>query len=230
MNKSTLVGGGAGLLILVLLAGLWFNARAPESQQPVEPNGALGANAVSGATQPDIAGRTGPETDAIPLASDRPGNGAGANAPAPPSDPSKPVPWSAGPAEPASTAEKKPLSKAERRAIRAEVRNKMTELLAKGPNATAKDTQIFLDEVEKLGQGMFDPRYFSTMREIVGDSARTQSLSTELGRIANSKAPKDVARQQEILAEMRSIGDRLSSGAASLQSYARDTVSEKAAQ
>lgn len=228
MNKSTLVGGGAGLLILVLLAGLWFNTRAPEPQQPVVPNEALGTNAVSGATQQAIPGRTGPETDAIPLPSEIPGTGAGANASA--SLPAKPVPWSAGTVDSTSTAEKKPLSKAERRAIRAEVRNKMTELLAKGQNVTAKDTQIFLDEVEKLGQGMFDPRYFSTMREIVGDSARTQTLSSELGRIANSKAPKDVARQQEILAEMRSIGDRLSNGAAALQSYARDTVAEKAAQ
>ena len=103
----------------------------------------------------------------------------------------------------------------------------MNELLAKGQKVTPTDTLAFLNDVEKLGQGLFDPRYFSTMREMVGYSARTQDLSRELNQVANSKAPKDIARQQAILAELRDIGDRISNGAAELQSYARDAATVK---
>jgi hypothetical protein len=223
MNKGVLVGGGLGLLMLVLLGSYWLTARAPEPEASLLSKTAPGLAPPSGASNPSAKASQG-STPSEPTTST---SGSDASASATPPDPSKPAPWNAAPVEPNAPSDKKPLTREERRKIRAEVRVKMSELLAKGQSVTPAETQAFLNDVEKLGQGMFDPRYFSTMREMVRYSARTQDLSRELGQIANSKEPKDLARQTEILAEMRNIGDLISNGAAALQSYARDTTAGK---
>jgi hypothetical protein len=126
-----------------------------------------------------------------------------------------------------ASVDKKPLTREERLEMRNQVRAKIAELQAKGQNATTADTLTFLNDVEKLGQGVFDPQYFSTVREMVGYSARAQALNKELSQVASSRAPEDVARQQEILQEMRDVSDRVTSGAAAMQAYTRDAMAEK---
>lgn len=228
MNKGVLVGGGVGLLMLILLGGYWFSASAPEPLQPAVQGAASGTTAPAGAPDGSATAAPGTNTATTPLSApstSSPDTQTDATAPA--AGPSGSAPWNAAPVESHATPDTKPMTRDERRAIRSQIRTKMSELLANGQNATPAETQAFLNDVEKLGKDMFDPRYFSTMREMVAHSARTQELSRELGQIANSKDSKDVARQREILAEMRDIGDRISNGAAALQSYARDTAAVK---
>ncbi|MBE0588597.1 MAG: hypothetical protein IH617_11200, partial [Hydrogenophaga sp.] len=104
------------------------------------------------------------------------------------------------------------------------IRAKVNELLSKGPQLSLAETQGLLDDIEKLGQGQFDPRYFQVMRQMIQHSAQTQRLSAELNRIAQSTAPQDVARRQAILGELREIGDHMAKGAQTMQSYSRDLL------
>ena len=76
-----------------------------------------------------------------------------------------------------------------REELRKECEAKVNELLSKGPQLSLAETQGLLDDIEKLGQGQFDPRYFQVMREMIQHSVTTQRLSEELGRIAQSTAP-----------------------------------------
>jgi hypothetical protein len=234
-KKGMLFGGAVGLLVLLLLGGFWWLARAPEPHTSLVSETAPGATTTPGVAAPAGAAAA-PSGAAEPIASVSPGataadplsSSAGAGASATPSASSTATaPWNAAPGDTVVTDNKTPLALDERRKIRAEVRVKMTELLAKGQNVTPAETQAFLNDVEKLGQGMFDARYFSTMRQMVSNGARAQELAKELGKIAYSKAPKDMARQQDILAEMRDISDRTSNGAAALQAYAQATLEGK---
>jgi hypothetical protein len=231
MNKGVLIGGGLGMLALAFLAGVWFNTQIPE---PL-PTTAQGQTTTSQATAgvDDPSGTPGAAVSAAPTPADLSSiNGAnGADSAVPGVAPSPDAaPWSTPLEELAKNPDKEPLTREERRAIRSKVRTKMAELLAKGQNVTPEDTQRFIDEIEAVGQGVFDPRYFATLREIVGYSAQTQALSKELGEIAYSKTPEDVARREEIMSEMTGIGARISSGTAALQSYARDIAADKSAQ
>jgi hypothetical protein len=113
------------------------------------------------------------------------------------------------------------LTPEERRQLRASIRAKLAALQAKGPNVSIAEAQAVMDEVERLGRGEFDPRYFKAVRDMLGYSGRVQALSKELQGIASSSNPKDVARRQAILAEMRDLSDQISQSAAAVQSYAR---------
>jgi hypothetical protein len=217
MNKGVLVGGGLGLMVLILLGGFWFSARAPDPLPSAEQT-----------TAPVAANNPGtPELPAAGTPATTTSSNSEPNAPASPLEQSRSAPWSATPIEPKSTPDKKSLTLGERRAIRAEIQAKMTALLAKGQGVTSKDTQAFIDDVEKLGQGLFDPRSIASMREIVRYSARAQELSNELAQVAKSKTPKDAARQREILAELRDMSERMSKSVAALQSIRRDTTANK---
>jgi hypothetical protein len=216
MNKGVLVGGGLGLVVLIFLGGFWFSARAPEPLEPAVQITAPEATMYTGAS-----GATAADASAATSGSTNP------NASAPSPEPSQSAPSSVAPVEPKSTSGKKPLTLGERRAIRAEIQAKMTALLAKGQSATSEDTQAFIDDVEKSGQGMFDTRSIASMREIVGYGAQAQKLSNELGQIAKSKTPKDVARQREIVAELRDMSERMTNSVSALQSIRRDTTVNK---
>ena len=218
MNKGVLIGGGVGLLVLGLLGAYWLMASGPQALSPAE------SEPVSRAVAP-LAPPTSGAPEAMPSPTP-PAVGAPENTPAvAPAEPGPSAPLNASsPTMPAPETGARALTREERRQIRAEVRRKMTELLAKGQNAQPADTLAFLDDVEKSGQGVFDPRYFSTLREMVGYSAKTQALSKELAQIANSKTPQAEARRQDILAEMRDLGDRFSKGASALQTYAHDAI------
>jgi hypothetical protein len=217
MNKGVLIGGGAGLMVLGLLGAYWLMASGPQTPSPAESKPAPMAIA-------PLAPPTSGTPEAMPSPTP-PAVGASENTSADaPAEPGTSAPLNASPTMPAPESGARALTREERRKIRAEVRRKMTELLAKGQNAQPADTLAFLDDVEKSGQGVFDPRYFSTLREMVGYSAKTQALSKELAQIANSKTPQAEARRQDILAEMRDLGDRFSKGASALQTYAHDAI------
>ncbi|WP_068166936.1 hypothetical protein [Hydrogenophaga taeniospiralis] len=219
MNKGVLVGGGLGLLLLAFLAGVWLSRPAPE---PV-PAAALPAAPqvrppASGAPDAPAGLPASPAEAPAPSASPAPGGpGQGAEGSAPPWAVSSPQAQAGGPGAPALTRE-------QRRQIRTQIRAKVNELLSKGPQLSLAETQGLLDDIEKLGQGQFDPRYFQVMRQMIQHSVQTQRLSAELNRIAQSTAPKDVARRQAILGELREIGDHMAKGAQTMQSYSRDLL------
>ena len=218
MNKGVLVGGGLGLLLLAFLAGVWLSRPAPEpvpaAALPAAPqlrppaSGALDAPAGLSASPADApAPSTGPTPGG-------PGPGAEGSAP----------PWAVSPQAQAGGPGAPALTREQRRQARAQIRVKVNELLSKGPQLSLAETQGLLDEIEQLGQGQFDPRYFQVMRQMLQHSAQAQRLSAELNRIANSTAPKDVARRQAILGELREIGDHMAKGAQTMQSYSRDLL------
>ena len=220
MNKGVLIGGGLGLLALAFLAGVWLTSTPVEGPQSASE--ASGVSSATVASAPATLGQPSRQTTGAPadVSADHP-----ASAPATSAPPAQAVPWSAAPAaEGAGGDGGERMSKDERRKVRAAVRIKMAELLAKGNSATLEDTQKLMDEVEALGQGQFDARYFATMRKMIEHSARLQDLSTELGQLASQKTPQAEARRTAILAEIRDLGDRMNSGAQSMQSYTRDAL------
>ncbi len=218
MNKGVLVGGGLGLLLLAFLAGVWLSRPAPEpvpaAALPAAPQ--LRPPASSALEVP--AGLSASPADApAPSASPAPGGpeqGAEGNT----------APWAVSPQAQAGGPGAPALTREQRRQIRTQIRAKVNELLSKGPQLSLAETQGLLDDIEKLGQGQFDPRYFQVMRQMIQHSVQTQRLSAELNRIAQSTAPKDVARRQAILGELREIGDHMAKGAQTMQSYSRDLL------
>lgn len=215
MNKGVVAGAGLGLVLLAFLGGYWVanNGSAPAAGSPSAPSLVTAAGPAGGASS-----ITGAASAGAPVASESATPSAAA-----PTLPGVAAPVSGGvvvsPSGPVASGSS--LSREERRQLRANIRAKLAALQAKGPNVTIAEAQAVMDEVEKLGQGEFDPRYFKAVRDMLGHSGRVQALSKELQSIASSSNPKDVARRQAILGEMRDLSDRISQSAAAVQSYAR---------
>lgn len=101
----------------------------------------------------------------------------------------------------------------------AAVQAKVAALRAKGADVTLEDTRRLMDDIEALGQGQFDPRYFATMRKILEYSARVQALNKELSQLGTQTTPAANARKMALLAEIRDLADRIHNGTQALQSY-----------
>ena len=217
MNKGVVAGAGLGLVLLAFLGGYWVanNGSAPAAGSPSASSPVTAAGPAGGASS-----ITGAASAGAPVASESATASSSATSPALPGV-AVPVPGAAGVAPSGPVATGSRLSREERRQLRANIRAKLAALQAKGPNVTIAEAQAVMDEVEKLGQGEFDPRYFKAVRDMLGHSGRVQTLSKELQSIASSSNPKDVARRQAILAEMRDLSDQISQSAAQVQSYAR---------
>lgn len=215
MNKGVVAGAGLGLVLLASLGGYWLasNGSAPVAGNPSAP---LAAPGPAGGAEP--AGGTASAGAAASSAPAAPSSSA-----AVPAQPGAvaPVPGAAGAPSAAPVAGGSKLTPEERRQLRASIRAKLAALQAKGPNVSIAEAQAVMDEVERLGRGEFDPRYFKAVRDMLGYSGRVQALSKELQGIASSSNPKDVARRQAILGEMRDLSDQISQSAAAVQSYAR---------
>ena len=108
----------------------------------------------------------------------------------------------------------------ERRKRLAEVRAEFNALRAQGAKAPPEKMRAIVDELEALSPPGFDPRYFQTLRNMLDASARLQTLNDELQALSKGTAPKNAARREEILAEMRTLGEQVSKEARNLQSYA----------
>lgn len=108
----------------------------------------------------------------------------------------------------------------ERRRRLSEVRSELNALNAKGGQASPEKMRALVDELEALSPPGFDPRYFQALRNMLDFSAKLQALNAELQGLAKSTTPKDLARQQAILGELRVLGERVQTEARNLQTYA----------
>ncbi len=117
----------------------------------------------------------------------------------------------------------------ERRRRLSEVRAEFNALRAQGMQASPEKMRALVDELEAASPPGFDPRYFQTLRSMLDSSAKVQVLSAELQRMGQSTSPKDMARKEAILAELRVIGERVSTDARNLQSYVPAGVAAPAA-
>lgn len=117
----------------------------------------------------------------------------------------------------------------ERRRRLAEVRAEFNALRAQGMQAPPEKMRALVDELEAASPPGFDPRYFQTLRSMLDSSAKVQILSAELQRMGQGTSPKDMARKEAILAELRVIGERVSTDARNLQSYVPAGVAAPAA-
>lgn len=222
MNKGVWIGAGLGLLVLAGLGGYWLSL--PESPARLSPSDAQ-VSAVPPGTD-----RKSPAGSAV-----RAPEGASAEAGAPRAEAPAGVvqpPWvlppgaavagvEAGQGTPGVNAgATSALSREERRQRRAQMRARLAQLQAKGPSATIEDTRQAMADVERLGAGMVDPTYFRAIQDLLTQAERADALSAEYGRIAQSRKPQDVARQQAILAEFRAISQRTIDTSKIVQSYA----------
>lgn len=107
----------------------------------------------------------------------------------------------------------------ERRKRLAEVRAEFNALRAQGAKAPPEKCGPSWTNWKHFLPG-FDPRYFQTLRNMLETSARIQTLNDELQALSKGTALKDAARREEILAEMRTLGEQVSKEARNLQSYA----------
>lgn len=117
----------------------------------------------------------------------------------------------------------------ERRRRLSEVRAEFNALRAQGMQAPPEKMRALVDELEAASPPGFDPRYFQTLRSMLDSSAKVQVLSAELQRMGQGTSPKDMARKEAILAELRVIGERVSTDARNLQSYVPAGVAAPAA-
>lgn len=117
----------------------------------------------------------------------------------------------------------------ERRRRLSEVRAEFNALRAQGMQASPEKMRALVDELEAVSPPGFDPRYFQTLRSMLDSSAKVQVLSAELQRMGQGTSPKDMARKEAILAELRVIGERVSTDARNLQSYVPAGVAAPAA-
>lgn len=117
----------------------------------------------------------------------------------------------------------------ERRRRLAEVRAEFNALRAQGMQASPEKMRALVDELEAASPPGFDPRYFQALRSMLDSSAKVQALNAELQRMGQGTSPKDMARKEAILAELRVIGERVSTDARNLQSYVPAGVAAPAA-
>lgn len=108
----------------------------------------------------------------------------------------------------------------ERRRRLAEVRAEFNALRAQGMQAPPEKMRAIVNELEALSPPGIDPRYYQTLRNMLDTSAQIQTLNNELQTLSKSTTPQALARQQDILAEMQTLGERASTEARNLQSYA----------
>lgn len=207
MNKALVSGAGLGLLVLLGLGAIWLSASEPAP-------GSASDKAPLGGAVPQVT-RSGQEAGAAtaPTAPERAAGSAGTVLEAAPW--ATPSPTSASASTPGDVSP--PKTREQRRQIQRQIRALSTELQAKGAHTSLQDVSVYLDRVERLGEGVFDGRQFATLRLMVDQAAKAQALNHELARLAQSSKPADVARKQEVLAQLRDIGAKISSGAASLQ-------------
>lgn len=117
----------------------------------------------------------------------------------------------------------------DRRRRLAEVRAEFNALRAQGMQASPEKMRALVDELEAVSPPGFDPRYFQALRSMLEGSAKIQALGAELQGLSKSTSPKDLARKEVILAEMRTVSERVSADARSLQSYVPSVASVPAA-
>lgn len=223
MNKGVWIGAGLGLLVLAGLGGYWLSLS--ESPLRDSPSGAQVAAVPAGTDRTSPAGSAGRLPPGAPAEAGAPGVGARGDAVQPP--------WVLPPGAAVTGVEgggqvgpgvnagsTTALSREERRQRRAQMSARLAQLQAKGPSATIEDARQAMADVERLGAGMIDPVYFRAIQDLLTQAERSEALSAEFGRIAQSRKPQDVERQQAILAELRAIGQRTLDTSKIVQSYA----------
>ncbi|MFP5467958.1 MAG: hypothetical protein ACLGG8_10625 [Gammaproteobacteria bacterium] len=229
MNRGVWIGGGVGLLVLAGLGSYWLvvsSSPAPDRPAPVTA-AAPGGPRVPMPSAAEAA-RQLEEADRAASIASSPGAGPDAGAARPwVVPPVAGLAATSGASSSASASGAAKLSPEERRLRREQVRAKLAELRAKGPKATIEETRQVMDEVERLGAGILDPRYFQAVREMLGHAVRAEALSQEFRRVAQSQRPEDVARQQAILAELRDISQRLAATSTLVQAHATTAMGGK---
>ncbi|MDP3226542.1 MAG: hypothetical protein Q8N13_01020 [Acidovorax sp.] len=154
--------------------------------------------------------------------------GAQRSAVVPSTSPGAPVPdraqasgMASGQMQPDAGASAAAISSSERRKRLSAVRAELSAIMAKGSQASPAQVQKLLDELEVLSQGSFDPRYFQALRDLLEGTGKVQDLNRELQGLTSSTAPKDVARREAILVELRVLSERIGVAATKLQTYSR---------
>lgn len=120
---------------------------------------------------------------------------------------------------PAASKSASALTPKERKARLAELRAELNALRAQGLQASPARMRALVDDLESMSEGL-DARYYQALRGMLDSNTKVQALSAELERLGKSNVPKDIARQQVLLAEMRALGEDVQRDAQTLQAYA----------
>lgn len=199
MRKGVWIGGALGLLVLVVLGIAWSVWQKADS-------GLAAPHPPGGAQRPPMASSASPGT---PLQDGVQASGV-----------------ASGQMQPEARASAAAINASDRRKRLSAVRAELSAIMAKGSQASPGQVQKLLDELEVLSQGSFDPRYFQALRGMLEGSGKVQNLNRELQGLASSTVPKDVARREAILVELRVLSERIGAAAADLQTYARKPAAQ----
>lgn len=199
MRKGVWIGGALGLLVLVVFGIAWsVGQRADSGLAEQSPAAGPQRLAIAPSTSPSALLPDRAEVSGLASGQMQPDARASAAAAAP--------------------------NSAERRKRLSAVRNELSAIIAKGSQASPAQVQKLLDELEVLSQGTFDPRYFQALRDMLEGSGEVQVLNRELQTLTSNTDPKDVARRQAILVELRVLSERIAAASANLQTYARSST------
>lgn len=186
MNKGLILGGGIGLLLVAAMGGYWV--ASIDRAEPAMPAAPVARTPAPAAAAPQV---TTP-------------------APAPAQPAAATAPWLAGnAANPAVTpvprVDLSGIDRAELQAQRAQVRERMKAIQAKGKSATLADARALLDDIERMDAKVYDAEQVKALRQVLDHSERVQHLSQELSQLDNDKSGRASARRDEIVAEMREL-------------------------
>lgn len=221
MNKGVVIGGVVGLLVVAGLGG-YLLTHSPVDTAPVgagTPAPQTSITQPAGTTDSNLPAATAdtPLTGGMPS-----GNASGADTSLAPANPSLGTAGQTGDANTNAT----PMSRAERRAIRSAVNERMKALTAKGDKLTIAQIQAEMDQIEAMGKGMYDKVYFDGMREILTQIAEIQALNKQLATLKDEKGQSADQQRLALLAQIKERSAAMGTASAKLQQYALDQVKQ----
>lgn len=109
------------------------------------------------------------------------------------------------------------LSAEQRRERSAQVRSEMSALLAKSGSVSPEQAIALIDELERLTPGSAEATQLRSLKSMLENTSKIQTLNAELQRLSSSTASEDVKRRQAILVELRQLSEVITATAAEIQ-------------
>lgn len=111
------------------------------------------------------------------------------------------------------------LDKQERRKRLADLRAELNGMGVQGVQVTPEKMERIVNDLEALSPAGMDPLYFQSLRNVLVANAQIQQLNSELQALSKTTSPENSARQEEIIAEIRALGERLALQASQMQAH-----------
>lgn len=114
--------------------------------------------------------------------------------------------------------------------MRAAIRAKMNELMARKSDMSIEDLRKFVEDLKAVSQGELEPEFLERMGQMFERTEQVNQLGQELKKVADSQAPQDRQRQREILNEMESLSQQIRLDAAAMQAIGQQRLASRRAE